>query len=39
MEVIAELVNSTAGSVRVMLFRIRNLLADCIKSELAKLTP
>jgi RNA polymerase sigma-70 factor (ECF subfamily) len=39
MEVIAELVDSTAGSVRVMLFRIRNLLADCIKSELAKLTP
>ncbi|MCX7429679.1 MAG: sigma-70 family RNA polymerase sigma factor [Planctomycetia bacterium] len=36
MESIARAIDSTAGSVRVMLFRIRNLLADCIKAELAK---
>jgi RNA polymerase sigma-70 factor (ECF subfamily) len=36
MEKIAQAVESTAGSVRVMLFRIRNLLADCVKGELAK---
>ena len=36
MESIAQAIDSTAGSVRVMLFRIRNLLADCIKAELAK---
>ena len=36
MEVIAETIDSTAGSVRVMLFRIRDLLAECVKVELAK---
>jgi RNA polymerase sigma-70 factor (ECF subfamily) len=36
MEVIARAINSTAGSVRVMLFRIRDLLAECVKAELAK---
>jgi RNA polymerase sigma-70 factor (ECF subfamily) len=34
-QVAAEL-KSTPGSVRVMLFRIRNLLAACIEGELAK---
>lgn len=33
---VAAALKSTAGSVRVMLFRIRNLLADCIERELAK---
>jgi RNA polymerase sigma-70 factor (ECF subfamily) len=36
MEAIARAIGSTAGSVRVMLFRIRNLLADCVKAELAR---
>lgn len=36
MERIAQAIDSTAGSVRVMLFRIRDLLAQCIKAELAK---
>lgn len=36
MDAIARVVGSTAGSVRVMLFRIRNLLADCVKAELAR---
>ncbi len=36
MEAIAQAIDSTSGSVRVMLFRIRNLLADCIAAELAK---
>lgn len=36
MEVVAEALNSTAASVRVMLFRIRNLLSECIATELAK---
>jgi RNA polymerase sigma-70 factor (ECF subfamily) len=36
MEAIAEAIDSTAGSVRVMLFRIRDLLAECVKAELAK---
>lgn len=36
METIAQTVQSTAGSVRVMLFRIRDLLAACVKAELAK---
>jgi len=36
METIAGIISSTAGSVRVMLFRIRNLLAECIKAELAR---
>ncbi|MCE9630448.1 MAG: sigma-70 family RNA polymerase sigma factor [Planctomycetia bacterium] len=36
METIARTVQSTAGSVRVMLFRVRDLLADCVKAELAK---
>ena len=39
MEAIAQAIASTAGSVRVMLFRIRNLLADCVKAELAKEAP
>lgn len=34
-ESIARAVDSTAGAVRVMLFRIRALLADCIRGELA----
>ena len=38
MEDVAAAVNSTVASVRVMLFRIRNLLAECIESELAKET-
>lgn len=36
MERVASAVDSTAASVRVMLFRIRNLLAECIQTELAK---
>lgn len=36
MEAIARAVDSTAGSVRVMLFRIRELLAECVRAELAK---
>ena len=36
MEAIAQAIDSTAGSVRVMLFRIRDLLADCVKAELAE---
>jgi RNA polymerase sigma-70 factor (ECF subfamily) len=36
MEAIAQAIESTAGSVRVMLYRIRNLLADCVKAELVK---
>jgi RNA polymerase sigma-70 factor (ECF subfamily) len=36
MDAIARAINSTTGSVRVMLFRIRDLLADCVKAELAK---
>ena len=35
-EEVASALQSTAGSVRVMLFRIRNLLADCIEGELAR---
>ena len=35
METIAAAIGSTAGAVRVMLFRIRNLLAECLHSELA----
>ena len=35
-EAMAETLNSTAGSVRVMLHRVRNLLAECIQSELGK---
>ncbi|PAW90271.1 MAG: RNA polymerase subunit sigma-70 [Pedosphaera sp. Tous-C6FEB] len=35
-EQVARTVESTAASVRVMLFRIRNLLADCIQKELSK---
>ena len=33
-EEIADSLNSSAGSVRVMLHRIRNMLADCIKLEI-----
>ena len=36
MERVAEAIESTAASVRVMLFRIRNLLADCIQKKLTK---
>lgn len=36
MDRVAAALDSTAASVRVMLFRIRNLLADCIQTELAK---
>jgi RNA polymerase sigma-70 factor (ECF subfamily) len=36
MDAIARAIDSTAGSVRVMLFRIRDLLAACVKAELAK---
>jgi RNA polymerase sigma-70 factor (ECF subfamily) len=39
MEVVAETLNSTAASVRVMLFRIRNLLSECIETELARENP
>ena len=35
-EAMAETLNSSAGSVRVMLHRIRNLLAECIQMELRK---
>ncbi len=33
---VAAAVESTAGAVRVMLFRIRNLLAECVQSSLAR---
>jgi len=36
MERVAEAVQSTAASVRVLLFRIRNLLAECVQSQLSK---
>lgn len=36
MEAIARAIDSTAGSVRVMLFRIRDLLAECVKAALAE---
>ena len=39
MERVAEAIESTAGAVRVILFRIRNLLAECMNSELARTTP
>ena len=35
-EQVAAKLSSTSGSVRVMLFRIRNLLAECIERELGK---
>lgn len=38
MDTIAGNLNSTAASVRVMLHRIRNLLAECIEGELRKET-
>jgi RNA polymerase sigma-70 factor (ECF subfamily) len=38
MEHVAEAIESSAGAVRVMLFRIRNLLADCVNNELSKTT-
>lgn len=38
MERVAEATESSAGDVRVMLFRIRNLLADCVNNELKKTT-
>ncbi len=38
MERVAEAIESTAGAVRVILFRIRNLLAECINSELTRTT-
>lgn len=36
MDTIARTIDSTAGSVRVMLFRIRDLLAECVRAELAE---
>lgn len=36
MERVAEAVESSAGAVRVMLFRIRSLLADCVNQELRR---
>lgn len=36
MERVAEAVQSTAASVRVQLFRIRDLLAECVQSQLSK---
>ena len=36
MEEVANALKSTAGSVRVMLFRIRDLLAECIEREMTK---
>jgi RNA polymerase sigma-70 factor, ECF subfamily len=36
MEGVAEAVQSTAASVRVMLYRVRNLLAECVQSELSR---
>ncbi|MEI6716064.1 MAG: sigma-70 family RNA polymerase sigma factor [Verrucomicrobiota bacterium] len=35
-ERLAEVIESSAGAVRVMLFRIRNILADCVKNDLAR---
>ena len=35
-EEIAKILNSSAGSIRVLLHRIRNVLADCIQLELQK---
>ena len=35
-EEVANALQSTAGSVRVMLFRIRDLLAECIEREMTK---
>jgi RNA polymerase sigma-70 factor, ECF subfamily len=39
MQSLADEVDSTPASVRVMLFRIRNILAECIGAELAKEAP
>jgi RNA polymerase sigma-70 factor (ECF subfamily) len=39
MERVAESIESSAGAVRVMLFRVRNLLSDCIDHELTRTTP
>ncbi len=36
MDRVAEVFASTEGAVRVMLFRIRNLLAECIQAEITK---
>lgn len=36
MQRVADALDSTAASVRVMLFRVRNQLAQCVKAELAK---
>jgi RNA polymerase sigma-70 factor (ECF subfamily) len=38
-DLIARTINSTGGSVRVMLFRIRELLANCIREEMARDVP
>lgn len=38
MEHVAQAFESSVGAVRVMLFRVRNLLADCIKHELTRTT-
>jgi RNA polymerase sigma-70 factor, ECF subfamily len=39
MDAIAAAIGSTAGAVRVMLHRIRSVLADCIRTELAGEAP
>ena len=39
MDRVAEAIESTASAVRVILFRIRNLLAECMNSELTRTTP
>lgn len=35
-ESVASAIKSTGGAVRVMLFRVRKLLADCIQSQISK---
>ncbi len=37
-ERVAEAIESTAGAVRVTLYRIRNLLAECMNSEVTRIT-
>lgn len=36
MDSMAGVIESTASGLRVILFHIRNLLADCVKAELVK---
>jgi len=38
MQSVADALGSTAASVRVMLYRVRNVLAECAKAELARET-